>query len=123
MRAVWVPGEQYLCLQSMLDELSAFSLRQPNAHLRPSQRPKQGPAARRWWRYAIRATQKGAGAQALSWPKLHKVRGRLDYPGQPQNSCSVSEYSLPWKYKRSMQTAFTERTPDSDKQGDSSQGW
>ena len=78
-------GSQYLCLQSMLDELSAFSLRQPNAHLRPLQRPQGGPAARRWWRYAIRATLRGTGASTLSWPALHKVSP--SNPGSGNAAC------------------------------------
>ena len=66
-------GAQYLCMQSMVDELAAFATRLPNAHLRPATRPKKGAAARRWWRYAIRVTLRGTSARVLSWPQLQQV--------------------------------------------------
>ena len=66
-------GPQYLSLHSLLDELSAFSTRQANGHLRPRSRPKAGPAARRWWHYAITmAVQKGQ-QQTLPWPQFLKA--------------------------------------------------
>lgn len=66
-------GPQFLSLHSLLDELSAFSARRPNAHLRPRTRPQGAAAARRWWRYAITVAAKQSRSQFLPWSQLLKV--------------------------------------------------
>ncbi|KAK9815130.1 hypothetical protein WJX73_008307 [Symbiochloris irregularis] len=64
---------QYLSVHSLLDELSAFSARRANMHLRPASRPRAGASARRWWRYAIRSASKESRSTFLTWTQLHKV--------------------------------------------------
>ncbi|KAK9819963.1 hypothetical protein WJX72_004515 [[Myrmecia] bisecta] len=64
---------QYLNLQKLLNNFSAYSAQSPNRHIRPHARPKQGASARSWWRYAVAAVTRQLQSHRLSWPQLQNV--------------------------------------------------